>query len=90
MEINPKTRIIDLTVEQLVEVITKAKAPVEKSIPEQETKYEYGIAGIAKIFNCSIRTANRIKQSGRISQAITQIGRMIVIDVNRALELYNK
>lgn len=35
-------------------------------------KYVYGIAGIAKLFGCSIPTANRIKKSGKIDQAITQ------------------
>jgi hypothetical protein len=39
------------------------------------------------VFNCSIATANRIKASGKINDAITQCGRMIVIDVDRALQL---
>lgn len=54
-----------------------------------EKRLVYGIAGIAQIFNCSMATANRIKASGRIDKAITQSGRVIVIDANLALELYN-
>ena len=50
-------------------------------------KYVYGLAGIAKLFGCSIPTANRIKQSGKIDQAITQIGRKIIVDAELALEL---
>lgn len=50
-------------------------------------KYVYGIVGIAKLFGCSMPTANRIKQSGKIDKAITQIGRKIVVDANLALEL---
>ena len=42
--------------------------------------YVYGIRGIAEIFNCSLPTANRIKKSGRIDKAITQVDRKIVID----------
>jgi len=52
-----------------------------------EEKYVYGIAGIAQLFNCSIPTANRIKASGKIDKAITQIGRKIIVDVKLALEL---
>ena len=38
-------------------------------------------------FGCSIPTANRIKKSGIIDKAISQLGRKIVIDVDLALEL---
>lgn len=47
----------------------------------------YGIAGIAKVFGCSIPTANRIKKSGVIDAAISQVGRKIVVDADKALEL---
>jgi len=50
-------------------------------------KYVYGILGIAKLFGCSIPTANRIKQSGKIDRAITQIGRKIIVDAQLAIEL---
>lgn len=50
----------------------------------------YGIDGIAKLFGCSVPTANRIKKSGVIDDAITQIDRQIVIDGNLALELAKK
>jgi len=38
-------------------------------------------------FHCCLPTANRIKKSGRIKKAITQIGRKIVVDKKMALEL---
>lgn len=47
----------------------------------------YGIKGIADIFGCSIPTANRIKRSGIIDDAISQVGRKIVVDVDLALKL---
>lgn len=50
-------------------------------------KYVYGILGIAKLFGCSMPTANRIKQSGKIDRAITQIGRKIIVDAQLAIEL---
>lgn len=53
-------------------------------------KYVYGIAGIAQLFGCSIPTANRIKKSGKIKKAITQIGRKIIVDADMALDLAGK
>ena len=45
------------------------------------------IGGIARLFGCSMPTANRIKKSGKIDRAITQIGRKIIVDADMALEL---
>ncbi len=56
-------------------------------VPNTQKKYVYGIAGIARLFGCSTPTANRIKQSGKIDKAITQIGRKIIVDAELALEL---
>ena len=56
-------------------------------VTDTEKKYVYGIGGIARLFGCSIPTANRIKKSGRINRAITQIGRKIIVDADMALEL---
>ena len=53
-------------------------------------KYVYGILGIAKLFGCSLPTANRIKKSGKIDKAITQIGRKILELAELALELAGK
>ena len=52
-----------------------------------EKRHVYGIAGIAKLFGCSMPTAHRIKKSGKIDRAITQIRRKIIVDAELALEL---
>lgn len=74
-----------------IEFIQLIKAANEDIIDDkqenEEDKYVYGIAGIAELFHCSLPTANRIKKSGRIKKAITQIGRKIVVDKKMALEL---
>ena len=59
-------------------------------IDTTKRKHVYGILGIAKLFGCSIPTAHRIKKSGKINQAITQIGRKIIVDADLALELAAK
>jgi hypothetical protein len=89
INIDPQTRIIDLTVGQLMELLESAQGAPQAVQEVKEHRKVYGIAGIAQIFNCSMTTANRIKRSGRIDRAITQHGRIIVVDVELALELFN-
>lgn len=55
--------------------------------PEKGKKYVYGMRGIAKLFDCSISSANRLKKSGKINEAIIQDGRKIIVDSELALEL---
>lgn len=70
-------KISDLTVEEFISL--------QKII---EKRYEYGIKGIAKIFGCSRDKAQKIKNSGDIDGAIYQNKNTIVVDVNKALELF--
>lgn len=86
--ITPETRIIDLTVGQLMELIAKAQPSNAMQVMEQRKRIVYGIAGIAQLFNCSMTTANRIKASGRIDEAIMQYGRIIAVDADKALLLF--
>ena len=39
-----------------------------KASSKEEKRYVYGLAGIARLFGCSLPTANRIKQSGKINR----------------------
>ena len=74
----------------LLQSFSKGEPEHHEPAPVQtEHKYVYGIAGIAQIFGCSIPTASRIKRSGVINAAISQVGRKITIDVDKALELAN-
>lgn len=52
-----------------------------------DRKFAYGIKGLAQILGCSTATAQRIKSTGRLDKAISQDGRIIVVDVELALEL---
>lgn len=80
------TPIAMLTVGQLKEVLGTTEVQPQ-SITKEEKTYVYGIKGIARLFSCSMPTANRIKASGKIDGAITQIGRKIIVDAGLALEL---
>ena len=80
-KINLKTPICHLTVEELLEV-SKNFNP--------EKKYEYGLKGLAKIFGCSISKASDLKASGILKEAIIQNGQIIIIDKEKALQLFKK
>lgn len=88
------TRIIDMTIADLNRLldererllVERIRAEVETGIPS----HVEGIKGIARIYGCSMATAQRIKNSGRIDAAITQVGRKIVTDTRLALALLQK
>jgi len=65
---------------------TETDSTKQTSAKEQR-RFVYGLSGLARLFGCSLPTANRIKQSGKIDRAITQVGRKIIIDADLALEL---
>jgi len=67
--------------------ISTSRESTKASSSKEEKRYVYGLAGIARLFGCSLPTANRIKQSGKINRAITQVGRKIIVDAELALEL---
>ena len=75
-----------MTGEELCFLITKSVEASEKPTIQTASKGNY-YEGIARIFGCSVPTANRIKKSGIIDKAITQIGRKIVVDADLALSL---
>lgn len=52
--------------------------------------YVSGIAGLARLLDCSRATANRIKASGVLNAATKQIGRKILFDAEMVLELISK
>jgi len=89
-----KTPICKMDGEELAFLISSITSNQQSQMlltqPQQEEHNVYGIAGIAQIFGCSIPTASRIKKSGIINDAITQIGRKIVVNADKALELASK
>ena len=51
--------------------------------------FVYGLAGLCKLLGCSTSTAARIKKSGVSDAAISQHGKIIVVDADLALEVLN-
>lgn len=84
------TRYCENHLEEVKNMLTEIciNAEILENIDEpQVTEVVYGLQGIAEIFGCSCVTAQKIKKSGLIDGAITQIGRKIVTDVRLARQL---
>lgn len=86
--ISNETPIALLTVGQLRELLNLDKQPEKVVIPDTSKRLVYGLHGVRKLFNVSHATAQRYKDT-IIKDAVSQNGRKIVIDVDKALELFN-
>lgn len=91
--IDQNTPLFKLTVGELMDLIEgriKEQPVGYREIAPSGKRYVYGIKGIASLFGCSRTQAYRIKASGKIDGAITQIGRLIIVDADKALQLASK
>lgn len=63
-------------------------APKDATL-EPGKRYVYGLKGIQELFNVSHLTAQRYKD-GILKEAVFQSGRKIVVDADKAIELFNE
>ncbi len=87
MAMDMNTRLIDLTAGELVQLIEQT-VQNKLQVGKEENEIVEGLAGLAKILGVSIATAQKIKNSGILDKAIGQVGRKILIDKKKAIELY--
>lgn len=90
MKINDNTRVIDITVGDFLDVVeTRVRQVLSGTTPKDNEKrrYVYGLKGLMNLLGCSKTTASRLKQSGKLDEAITQCGSLIIIDAEKALQL---
>lgn len=66
-------------------IIPSMMAAVQQTTPKKN--YVYGIGGLAKLIGKSNATAQRLKSSGIIDDAVIQNGNTIMIDADLALQL---
>ncbi len=92
MQINDNTPVGALTVGQLKELL-QLQSPVvqvtQNDYSNSEKKYVFGLKGIREEFNVSHATAQKYKD-GILKDAITQYGRKIIVDIEKARELFAK
>lgn len=88
--VNDNTPLGALTVGQFLELLN-GKLPKEEPVQKDysDKKYIFGLKGIREEFNVSHATAQKYKD-GILKDAITQYGRKIIVDVEKARELFAK
>ena len=92
IDVDDNTPVSMLTVGQLRRALfpDDGKAVVKSAEPATEGKrYVYGLSGIRGLFNVSIPTAHRLKNTV-LKGAISQQGRIIVCDVEKAMQLFHE
>ncbi len=94
--INPSTPLATMTCGQFIEQLaaylehhpqTIGAAVASAPEPTPARRYVYGLRGIMQLFNVSNMTAQRYKRT-IIKDAVSQNGRKIVVDAEKALELF--
>ena len=88
MTITDNTPLAMMTVGQLKEVIRETKAAEEQQ-PARTHQYVYGLQGIRQLFGVGLNTAQKYKD-GILKDAVMQTGRKIIVDVDKAIELYQQ
>jgi|GEM_PF-571108 len=86
--IHDETIVASLTVKQLRELLSEALSNNVQKTSVEEKHYVYGLRGIQTLLNCSHTQAQRYKD-GILKEAIMQNGRKIVVDADKALQLFN-
>ena len=76
---------IEEKLDELIRVTCRLADAIEHSPSERQIIY--GITGLQEFLNCSESTAKRIKSSGILDPATSQINRTIVFDAQKVLEL---
>lgn len=93
--LSEKTQLTIMTEAQLKEFATEvaratlAEKEAETNLPKKSGKrYVYGLRGISELFNVSIVTAQKYKNTF-LAPAVSQRSRKIVTDAAKAMELFN-
>lgn len=85
--INPETPLANLTVGQYLLLDSQKQSKAE--MPTGKREQLYGLRGIMDEFHCSRSTAQRLV-AGRLHKAVRKYGRIIIVDAEKARELYDR
>ena len=88
--ISKDTPLAMLTIGQLSSFLGLDARDDEKQSPDDKSgrSYVYGLKGIQELFHVSHTTA-QIYKDGILKDAVYQSGRKIVVDVEKAIKLFN-
>lgn len=94
-EITPETPLVQMTAGQLAEYLNALAQGAQQGAGSQAAgtaqprRFVYGLKGIMELFNVSNVTAQRYKR-GIIKAAVSQQGKIIVVDAEKALQLFKE
>lgn len=80
----PEEQIRTIVKEELAKIIASAGNSMNAISGSQSKKHIRGIKGLAEFMNCTPKTAQQYKNSGKIPY--TQIGRIVLFDPEKVLE----
>ena len=83
-------RLIDMTLGELLAILDERdrRAAEQRGAIAGLPSLVYGLDGICELYHCTKQTASRIKRSGRLDAAISQVSKKkFAINVSKALSL---
>lgn len=95
MQLSENARLSDLTIGEfralLREELGRFMTPANEAgcSTQSHGRLVYGLDGIRELFHCSHKQAQYYKDH-IITEAVSQHGRKIVVDADKALELFNQ
>ena len=89
MAFQNSTLISTLTVGDLREILRGLQSGESQEVVKPTGRLVYGLRGIQDLFHCSHKQAQFYKDHV-IQEAVSQNGRKIVVDADRALQLFNE
>lgn len=88
---NPRNKLLlQLTGQELIDLLSEglALSQLDYEVPKEVRKhFVYGLAGLEQLLGVSRATAQRIKNSGVIDPATSQVGRILVFDADLVIDL---
>jgi len=90
LNLSESTPMWQLTLGQFLKIID-SRLPKEKSETPKPAEHRYvrGLQGITSLFGCSRPTALKLKNT-IIKDAVSQNGRIIITDVEKAIQLFRE
>ncbi len=95
MQLSENARLSDMTIGEFRALLREelgrfmTPAPEAGCTTQSHGRLVYGLDGIRGLFNCSHKQAQFYKDHV-IQEAVSQHGRKIVVDADKALELFNQ
>lgn len=83
----PEDQFRSILKEELSKILSESGYSQKTSISVSNKKHIRGIKGLAEFLNCGLKTAQQLKNSGKIP--FTQVNRLVLFDPDKVIEAMN-